>query len=149
MFDTSKAMVAAAVAALLAGALALPASAVAQEPTTVTGCLSKGADEGTFSITGEDGKAYPLSSTSVVLEGHVGHKVTVTGTPAVVETGAVTDTGMARDTGTVGDTGMTHRPGMAHDSAKAQEMDMPKETAEAGGGSLNVTSLKHVSPECK
>lgn len=147
MIHTSKALLAV-LAGLLAGAFASPTPAAAQEPTTVTGCLSKGVGDGTFSLKGEDGKSYALSSSTVALDGHVGHKVTVMGTPGAMETGAVTDTGMARDTGTVGDTGMTHRPGMAHDSAMAKEMDLPKETAETGGGSLNVTSLTHVAAEC-
>lgn len=46
---------------------------------TVTGCLQKGDEAGEFSITGEDGKMYGLRSTSVKLEDHLGHKVTVTG----------------------------------------------------------------------
>ncbi len=46
---------------------------------TVTGCLQKGDEAGEFSITGADGKTYGLRSTSVQLEGHLGHKVTVTG----------------------------------------------------------------------
>jgi hypothetical protein len=134
MFGTSKALLAA-VASLLAGAGALvsPASAAAQEPTTVTGCLSKGAAEGTFSIKGTDGKAYSLTSTTTKLDSHVGHKVTVTGTSAGVETGAVKDTSMAHD---------TSMAGMAHDTG------IKKETAGAGGGTLNVTSLKMVSATC-
>ena len=49
---------------------------------TVTGCLQKGDEKGEFSITGEDGKTWGLRSSSVKLEEHVGHKVTVTGTAA-------------------------------------------------------------------
>ncbi len=139
MFGTSKALLAAAVG-LLAGALASPAAA--QEPANVTGCLSKGAAEGTFSLKGEDGKAYSLTSSTVKLDGHVGHKVTVTGTSAGVETGLAKDTGKAKETGMAKDTGMAEHTGMAHDTG------MKKETAAAGGGALNVTTLKHVSPEC-
>lgn len=141
MFGTSKALLAA-MAGLLAGPLVAPAPAAAQEPTTITGCLSKGAAEGTFTIKGTDDKSYSLTSTTVKLDGHVGHKVTVAGTPAGVETGAVKDTGMAGETGMAKDTGMTHDTGMAHDTG------MKKETAAAGGGALNVTSLKMVSAEC-
>src|SRR5687768_18208504 len=103
MFGMSRAMVAAAVAALLTGAFATPAPLAAQDATNVTGCLSKGAGEGTFSLKGEDGNSYELTSTTVAMDAHVGHKVTVTGSPAGVETGAVADTGMARDTGAVDD----------------------------------------------
>ena len=47
----------------------------------VTGCLQKGDEPNEFSITGEDGKGYDLRSRTVKLSQHVGHKVTVTGTP--------------------------------------------------------------------
>src|ERR1017187_8289916 len=47
---------------------------------TVTGCLQKGDEAGEFSIAGEDGKLWGLRSSTVKLEDHVGHKVTVTGT---------------------------------------------------------------------
>ncbi len=135
MFGTSKALLAA-MAGLLAGALVAPGPASAQEPTSVTGCLSKGTAGGTFSISGIDGKAYSLTSTTVKLESHVGHKVTVTGAPAAVETGAVTDTGMAKDTG------------MAHDTGMTKDTGMKKETAATGGGALNVTRLTMVSADC-
>ena len=52
----------------------------AEKSQTVTGCLQKGDEAGEFSITGEDGKTWGLSSTSVKLDQHLGHKVTVTGT---------------------------------------------------------------------
>jgi opacity protein-like surface antigen len=62
---------------------------VAQDPqkpsnpeTTVTGCLQKGDELGAVSITGEDGRNWELHSTSVKLDDHIGHKVTVTGTVA-------------------------------------------------------------------
>lgn len=62
-------------------------TAVAQEPqqpagaeTTVTGCLQKGDEPGAVSIIGEDGRNWELHSTSVKLDEHIGHKVTVTGT---------------------------------------------------------------------
>ena len=47
---------------------------------TVTGCLQKGDEAGEFSIVGEDGKLWGLRSSTVKLQDHVGHKVTVTGT---------------------------------------------------------------------
>jgi hypothetical protein len=46
---------------------------------TVTGCLQKGDEAGEYSITGEEGKTWGLHSTSVKLDQHLGHKVTVTG----------------------------------------------------------------------
>jgi len=47
---------------------------------TVTGCLQKGDEAGEFSIAGEDGKVWGLRSSTVKLEDHLGHKVTVAGT---------------------------------------------------------------------
>jgi hypothetical protein len=60
-------------------------SASAQEKsaggkTIVTGCLQKGDEAGEYSITGEDGKTYELTSKTVKLSQHLGHKVTITGT---------------------------------------------------------------------
>ena len=52
----------------------------AQGTKTVTGCLQKGDEAGEFSIVGEDGKLWGLRSSTVKLQDHVGHKVTVTGT---------------------------------------------------------------------
>ena len=46
---------------------------------TVTGCLHKGDEAGEYSITAEEGKTWGLHSTSVKLDQHLGHKVTVTG----------------------------------------------------------------------
>lgn len=46
---------------------------------TVTGCLSKGDKAGTYTIT-SGGKATPVMSKSLKLDGHVGHTVTLTGT---------------------------------------------------------------------
>lgn len=48
---------------------------------TVTGCLSKGDEKGEYTITGKDGKKWGLRSTKVALSKHVGHTVTVVGTP--------------------------------------------------------------------
>jgi hypothetical protein len=59
---------------------AAPEKKAAEKSThTVTGCLQKGDEAGEFSITGEDGKTWGLRSTSVKLDEHLGHKVTVTG----------------------------------------------------------------------
>ena len=52
----------------------------AKETKSVTGCLQKGDEAGEFSIAGEDGKVWGLRSSTVKLEDHVGHKVTVAGT---------------------------------------------------------------------
>jgi hypothetical protein len=154
MFGTSKALLAAAVVAL-AGVMG-PATASAQEPTTVTGCLSKGQSEGSFSIKDEGGQSYTLTSTAVKLDGHVGHQVTVTGTAEGVETGAVAETDAAAETGAVKETAGAADTAAAaagehagehaekHDTGKHDEH---KATAE-GGATLNVTDLKMVSGSC-
>src|SRR5213595_1074758 len=49
---------------------------------TVTGCLSQGDEAKEFSIKDDNGKTYGLFATrGVNLKPHLGHKVTVTGTP--------------------------------------------------------------------
>lgn len=48
---------------------------------TVTGCLAKGDEKGEYTITTKDGKKYGLRSSKVALSKHVGHTVTVVGTP--------------------------------------------------------------------
>jgi hypothetical protein len=97
----------------------------AQQPTSVTGCLSKGTAKDTYTLKSKDGKTYTLSSTTVPLKEHVGHEVMVSGTPSTMETGALKDTTAA--------------------GASAK-----KETgAAAAGGTLTVTSLKHLASQCK
>jgi len=61
---------------------AAPEKKAEKSSHTVTGCLQKGDEAGEFSITGEDGKTWGLRSTSVKLDQHLGHKVTVTGSTA-------------------------------------------------------------------
>ena len=51
----------------------------AEKSQTVTGCLQKGDEAGEFFLKGEDGKTWGLRSTSVKLDQHIGHQVTVTG----------------------------------------------------------------------
>ena len=53
----------------------------ASKTNVVTGCLQKGDQPDEFSITGEDGKSWDLRSSTVKLSDHVGHQVTVTGSP--------------------------------------------------------------------
>jgi hypothetical protein len=100
-----------------------------QEPKTathtksVTGCLQKGDEPGEFSITGTDGKTWGLRSKTVKLEPHVGHQVTVTGTP--------------------------HRESKAEEkSEEKKEGQMEKAAEKAEYGDLTVTGLKMVSDTC-
>lgn len=76
-----------ALAGLLAGALtslmSLAPPAGAQQPASLTGCLSKGTAKDTFNLKTKDGKSYSLTSSTVQLGQHVGHTVTVTGAPAM------------------------------------------------------------------
>jgi hypothetical protein len=51
----------------------------ATQTKTITGCLQKGDEPDEFSIVGEDGKVWGLRSSTVKLDAHLGHKVTVSG----------------------------------------------------------------------
>jgi hypothetical protein len=143
-------------AAALLGATARSSGLAAQESTSVTGCLSK-SDAGAFTLNGEDGKSYELSSSDVQLEGHQGHKVTITGTAAGLETGAVsgTDTGMARDTSAISDTGMAHgemkhdeHGEMKHDEHGEMDHGAAHDSAGKSAGTLSVTGMSMVSATC-
>ena len=63
----------------------VPGLAAAQDSTdnaskTATGCLLKSPVNNVYVLTDENGKMWDLRSTSVPLNPHVGHTVTVTGT---------------------------------------------------------------------
>jgi len=85
----------------------------------VTGCLQKGDQADLFSITGEDGKSWDLRSATVKLDEHVGHKVTVTGSPT--------------------------REAKAEEKKEGQVENAARKEAL---GELRVTDLKMVSPNC-
>ena len=89
---------------------------------SVTGCLQKGDEAGEFSITGADGKTWGLHSKTVKLEKHVGHQVTVTGTP--------------------------HRESKAEEKSEENKGQMEKASEKAEYGDLTVTGLKMVSDTC-
>ena len=89
--------------------------------TSVTGCLQKGDEAGGFSIMGDDGKMWELSSKKVKLADHVGHTVTVTGSPS--------------------------HHSKAHE--EKMEKDEKKEAAGKEYGDLRVSSLKMVSESCQ
>jgi hypothetical protein len=100
--------------------VATEANAAGKKSVTVTGCLQKGDEANQFSITGEDGKNYDLTSFAVDLGKHVGHKVTVTGTFKAE----------------------------SYEKEKGEkEANEKKEAPEAGD--IRVTSLKMVSDSCK
>ena len=87
--------------------------------TTVTGCLQKGDEAGEFSLTSEDGKTWGLRSSSVKLDPHVGHKVTVRG--------------------------LVTRESKAEEKKEGQ---LENASGKEEYGELRVTSLKMVSPTC-
>jgi SH3 domain-containing YSC84-like protein 1 len=89
---------------------------------TVTGCLQKGDEPGEFFITGEDGKNWGLRSSSVKLDQHVGHEVTVTGS-AASET-------------------------RAEENREKREGEVEKASSKEEYGNLRVTTLKMVSDSC-
>src|SRR5882757_4829849 len=85
----------------------------------VTGCLQKGDQADLFSITGDDGKSWDLRSSTVKLDDHVGHKVTVTGSPT--------------------------REAKAEEKKEGQVENAARKEAL---GELRITDLKMVSPNC-
>jgi hypothetical protein len=75
-------------AGIVVSALAAPAMSTHADRTaravpadTLTGCLKKGEEKGEYAITAKNGKTYGLRSSKVSLGGHLGHTVTVVGTP--------------------------------------------------------------------
>ncbi len=86
----------------------------------VTGCIRKGDETGEVFITGEDGKTWELRSSSIKLDGHIGHKVTVTGS--------------------------TTRESKAEEK---REGKVEKAAGKEDYGDLRVTSLKLISQTCK
>ena len=119
MFGISKALLVAAGGLLLAGF---------QQPTSLTGCLEKGTAKDTYTLKSTDGKTYTLTSATVKLGEHVGHKVAVTGTAPGMETGALK---------ALKDTNAAPAP-----PAKSGEAAM-------SSGALTVTTLKHLGSTCK
>ena len=128
---------AAAVAAAHAPAQAPAQDAQKAKTVTVTGCLAKGADATSFTLNDampaaaekEQSKEAPKSSEmrsyrvsapeSLKLEGHVGHRITLTGT--------VDEAGTAKP----GPAGTSGTPGGGKPTA-----------------TLAATSMKHISPTC-
>ncbi|HKB99062.1 MAG TPA: hypothetical protein VKD23_09770 [Terriglobales bacterium] len=90
---------------------------------TVTGCLQKGDASGEFSLTGEDGKTWGLRSTSVKLDQHIGHKVTVTGSA-------------------------THESAKTEKAEEKKEGQVENAASKAEYADLEVASLKMVSDSC-
>jgi len=89
---------------------------------TVTGCLQKGDEPGEFSIVSEDGKSWGLRSSSVKLDQHVGHQVTVTGSAG--------------------------RETKAEENKEQKEGQVEKASSKEEYGDLRVTTLKMVSDTC-
>jgi hypothetical protein len=101
------------------------AAQVKPKPIRVTGCLQKADEENEFVITNKAGKKYEITSKSVALTGHVGHRVTVKGTMVAEE--------------------------KAENEAKEEkdEKGEKEEAQEHEGGHQLVTSLTMLSPKCK
>lgn len=87
---------------------------------TVSGCVQAGIEPGGFFLTGEDGKVWELYSEKVALADHVGHTVTVTGSPA-------------------------NRSQAQEEKSQAHEK---QETAGKEHGDLQVSSVKMVRESC-
>jgi len=89
---------------------------------TVTGCLHKGDKPGEFSITGEDGRSWDVRSSSLKLEQHFGHEVTVTGNVA--------------------------REPRAKENKEGKEGQVEKAASVEEYGELSVTRLKMIRDTC-
>ena len=98
------------------------AKSEAKENVTVTGCLQRGGDAGEFSIIARDGKTWELHSTSIKLDNHLGHTVTVTGP-------------------------RTHES-KAQEQAEEKREGVVKASSKEEYANLAVTSLKMVSETC-
>ena len=94
----------------------------AKENVTVTGCLQRGDDAGEFSIIARDGKTWELHSTSINVDNHLGHTVTVTGP-------------------------RTHES-KAHEQAEEKREGVVKASSKEEYANLAVTGLKMVSETC-
>jgi SH3 domain-containing YSC84-like protein 1 len=94
----------------------------AKENVTVTGCLQRGEDAGEFSIIARDGKTWELHSTSIKLDNHLGHTVTVTGPRT--------------------------RESKAQEQAEEKREGVVKASSKEEYANLAVTSLKMVSETC-
>jgi SH3 domain-containing YSC84-like protein 1 len=94
-----------------------------RENVTVTGCLQRGDDAGEFSIIARDGKTWDLHSTSIKLDEHLGHTVTVTGPPT--------------------------QESKAQERAEQKREGVVKASSKEEYSNLGVTSLKMVSETCK
>jgi hypothetical protein len=86
----------------------------------VTGCIRKGDETSVVFITGEDGKTWELRSSSVKLDRHIGHKVTVTGSTT-----------------------------LESKAEEKREEKVEKAAGKEDCGDLRVTSLKLISQTCK
>jgi hypothetical protein len=151
-----------------AGAQGASQGAAGAKMTTVTGCLAKGTDANTYTLTetapasaakeqskpastSGAAKSYQVMAkeSSLKLTDHVGHTVTVTGT--VEEMGGST-TGAAKGGGT-GSTGGASgsAAGAAGSTAGAASGSASTKGSSGKAGSMShlmATSLKHVSATC-
>ena len=112
-----------AVRVVVKGNAVLIAGEKAAQSQTVTGCLQKADASGEFSITGEDGKTWELRSTTVKLDQHLGHKVTVTGST-------------------------THESAKTEKAEEKKEGQVENAGTKEEFADITVTSLKMVSDSC-
>jgi hypothetical protein len=128
--------------AVAAGAETKAAETKKEGTKTLTGCLQKGTEAGTFTLTNVTGgpaatnKDWELMDipASLKMDEHVGHKVSVTG--SVVGVGAAAKMeGEATSTTPAGGTGKT-------DTTKTGMSD------EAMHRHLKVSSMKHIAATC-
>jgi hypothetical protein len=128
--------------------LAVGANAAARKPAgaskTLTGCLAKGTEAGTYMLTNvsggpaADNKEWELlgAPAALKMDDHVGHKISVTG--SVMGAGAAMK--MEHKTTTT-----TGTPGSATDTKVESKTTMKEESMERH---LMVRSMKHIAGTC-
>jgi hypothetical protein len=95
----------------------------AKEGKTITGCLQKGDEPGEFALKSEDGKVWGLKSSSVKLDAHLGHKVSITGSAS--------------------------EESKAEEKREKKEGQVEKAANKEEYGDIRVASLKMISATCK
>jgi hypothetical protein len=103
---------------------------------TLTGCLQKGDQSGTFKLAAKDGKTYTVMGQQSALSPHVGHTVKLTGNQGSASSGAI-----ARDTG-MGKMADSSMKGGMHDSSS-----MGKSGGNANG--FMATQVQMVAATCQ
>ena len=100
--------------------------------TTIQGCLS--GSSGNYTLTDKSGTAYQLTGKTEKLSSHVGHEISVTGTPSQSSTASASG-------------GAANPSSAASPSAASPSAASPSASASTGQ-TFEVKSFKHVATTC-